>query len=235
MNEARFLILDTIRRQLARDPDLPAARLEESPEAAYARIPRDYQRTALLDREATLELFYDRLRDYDSELIFTDEAGIPDAVLQAMQHANESTLLVPAGVSNAWLPGGGSQTAMAEEPANGGHGGLRIVRDHTLSTPELNEPRTVLTGCTVAIAMSGTILLEHGDEQGRRAATLLPDHHLCVIRRDQVVETIAEALPRLTRRSAPITTIAGPSATSDIEMTRIRGVHGPRSLTAIIL
>jgi L-lactate dehydrogenase complex protein LldG len=110
-----------------------------------------------------------------------------------------------------------------------------ILRDEALTTPALDQPRVVLTGCTVAIAMSGTIILEHGEEQGRRAATLLPDHHICVLWRDQVVETIAEALQRVTKRTVPITTIAGPSATSDIEMTRIRGVHGPRRLTAIIL
>lgn len=219
MNEARFTILDTVRRQLARDPDLPAERLTESAEAAYARIPRTYQRAGELDHEAMLELFFDRLRDYDSEIVFTDEAGIPQAVATAMQQAGETLLLVPTGIPQAWLPQDGPQ----------------ILRDEHLATPELNTPRTVLTGCTVAIAMSGTIILEHGEEQGRRAATLLPDHHLCVIRKGQIVETIAEALPRITKRSAPITTIAGPSATSDIEMTRIRGVHGPRRLTAIIL
>ncbi len=220
MTDARTVILDTIRHQLARDPELPASRLTESPETAYARIPRTYQRTAQLSREDTLDLFYDRLRDYDSELIFTDEAGIPSAVAQAMQHANETLLLVPAGIPEAWLP----------------QEGIRILRDQSLSILELDSAPTVLTGCTVAIAMSGTVILQHGAEQGRRAATLLPDHHLCVIRRDQVVETIAEALPRLdSYRTAPITTIAGPSATSDIEMIRIRGVHGPRRLTAILV
>lgn len=218
MSDARTAILDTIRRELARDPDLPAARLAEAPEAAYARIPRDYQRTAMLDHEAVLELFYDRLRDYDSELIFTDEAGIADAVASAMRDANESLLLVPTGVPEAWLPSG-----------------IETRRDDNLPLTQLEEPRTVLTGCTVCVAMSGTVMLEHGAEQGRRAATLLPDHHLCVIRKDQVVETLAEALGRLTRLTGPITTIAGPSATSDIEMTRIRGVHGPRRLTAILI
>jgi L-lactate dehydrogenase complex protein LldG len=219
MSDARTAILDTIRRELARDPDLPASRLEESPEIAYTRIPREYQRTAALDHEAVLELFYDRLRDYDSELIFTDEDGIADAVLHAMQEANEHLLLVPAGIAEAWLP-----------PT-----GIEVRRDNNLPLIPLEEPRTVLTSCTVCVAMSGTVMLQHGAGQGRRAATLLPDHHLCVIRKDQVVETLAEALERLTRRTAPITTIAGPSATSDIEMTRIRGVHGPRRLTAIIL
>ena len=219
MSDARTAILDMVRKELARDPDLPASRLQEPPETAYARIPRDYQRSAALEHEAVLELFYDRLRDYDSELIFTDEAGIAGAVLQAMQEAHESLLLVPAGVPDAWLPSTGIETR----------------RDNDLNLTPLEEPRTVLTSCTVCVAMSGTVMLEHGPEQGRRAATLLPDHHLCVIRKEQVVETLAEALERLTHRIAPITTIAGPSATSDIEMTRIRGVHGPRRLTAIVV
>lgn len=218
MSEARFTVLDTIRRQLAADPDVEML-IDESPEAAYARIPRTYQRAAKLSHEETLELFYDRLRDYDSELMFTGEAGIADAVAQAMREANERLLLVPAGVPQHWLP-------LSD---------VEVRRDFDLPLQPLEEPRVVLTNCTVAIAMSGTIILEHGEQQGRRAATLLPDHHICMIRRDQVVETLSEALQRVTHRHAPITTIAGPSATSDIEMTRIRGVHGPRRLTAIIL
>ena len=219
MSEARSIVLDSIRRQLARDPDLSSSVLDESADAAYARIACGYQRVGTLGHEAVLELFYDRLRDYDSELIFTDEAGIPGAVLQAMRDADESLLLVPEGVPDAWLP----------------LDGVELRRDTNLPLAPLEEPRTVLTGCTVCVAMSGTVMLEHGPGQGRRAATLLPDHHLCVIRKEQVVETLAEGLARLTHRTAPVTTIAGPSATSDIEMTRIRGVHGPRRLTAIIL
>ncbi|MGI4854450.1 MAG: LutC/YkgG family protein [Janthinobacterium lividum] len=220
MSDARSAILGTIQRELRRDPDLSAAELDESPDAAYARIPRTYDRAGALPHEEMLELFFDRLRDYDAEILFTDDAGIATAVTQAMVEADETLLLVPDGVAEAWLP----------------REGIRILRDHSLSIAELDEARCALTGCTVAIAMSGTVLLQHGAEQGRRAATLLPDHHICVIRRDQVVETIAEALPRLTEyRTAPITTIAGPSATSDIEMTRIRGVHGPRRFTAIMV
>lgn len=220
MSDARSAILNTIRSQLARDPDLTAVELEELPEEAYARIPRTYTRQGSLSDHDRLELFLDRLRDYDAELLLTEEEGIANAVTQALQKAGETLLLVPAGVSDAWLP----------------RGGVEILRDHSLDIAALNGPRVVLTGCTVAIAMSGTVLLQHGAEQGRRAATLLPDHHICIIRKDQIVETIAEALPRLTEyRTAPITTIAGPSATSDIEMTRIRGVHGPRRMTAILV
>lgn len=220
MSGAREAILDTIRSQLVRDPDISATQRDESPETAYARIPRTYTRQGTHSDHDRQELFLDRLRDYDAELLFTDESGIHNAVSQALQEAGETLLLVPAGVPESWLP----------------QQGVEVLRDHSLDLVALNSPRVVLTGCTVAIAMSGTVLLQHGAEQGRRAATLLPDHHICVIRRDQVVETIAEALPHLTEyRTAPITTIAGPSATSDIEMTRIRGVHGPRRMTAIIV
>lgn len=220
MSSAREAILGTIRSQLARDPNLSAVQLQELPDAAYASIPRNYTRQGTLPDHERLDLFLDRLRDYDAELLFADEAGIHNAVSQALQEAGETLLLVPAGVPDAWLP----------------QQGVEILRDHSLDLVALNSPRVVLTGCTVAIAMSGTVLLQHGAEQGRRATTLLPDHHICVIRRDQVEETIAEALPRLTGyHTAPITTIAGPSATSDIEMTRIRGVHGPRRMTAIIV
>ncbi len=175
MTDARTAILDTIRQELARDPELPASRLTESPETAYERIPRNYIRHGALNDHDRMDLFLDRLRDYDAEIIHTDEAGIPHAILKAMQQAHETLLLVPADVPEAWLP----------------QEGIRLLRDHSLSIPELDSAPTVLTGCTVAIAMSGTVILQHGAEQGRRAATLLPDHHLCVIRRDQVVETIA--------------------------------------------
>jgi L-lactate dehydrogenase complex protein LldG len=93
-----------------------------------------------------------------------------------------------------------------------------------------------ITGCTVAIAPTGTIVLCHGDREGRRALTLIPDDHLCVVFMEQVVETVAEGLrqPEVAR-SALITTISGPSATADIEMTRIKGVHGPRTLDVVLV
>jgi L-lactate dehydrogenase complex protein LldG len=103
------------------------------------------------------------------------------------------------------------------------------------SIDELNPMQAVVTTCEAAIASTGTILLVHGGAQGRRAITLLPDHHICVLRRDQVFELVPETWESIAAQSAkPITTISGPSATSDIEMTRIRGVHGPRRLTVIL-
>ena len=94
----------------------------------------------------------------------------------------------------------------------------------------------MLAGCTVAIALTGTIVLRHGATEGRRALTLIPDYHLCVIQEDQVVETVAEGLDRAsTESSVLLTTISGPSSTADIEMTRIKGVHGPRTLDVILV
>jgi L-lactate dehydrogenase complex protein LldG len=107
--------------------------------------------------------------------------------------------------------------------------------DNALSISAIDDAEVVLTSCEVAVAATGTIFLVHEGAQGRRASTLLPDHHICVIREDQVYETVAEAFAVLNPDvKRPMTTISGPSATSDIEMTRIRGVHGPRRLTVIL-
>jgi len=164
--------------------------------ASHASIPRLYNRTGILDAHARLDLFIDRLLDYDTEIIQVQtEAELPAAI----------------GL------------------------GISIQLDRGLVTAEIDREEAVLTTCEIAIASTGTIILVHHGMQGRRALTLLPDHHLCLVRRNQVVESVPEALEAIAAQSgAPITTISGPSATSDIEMTRIRGVHGPRRLTVIL-
>jgi L-lactate dehydrogenase complex protein LldG len=93
---------------------------------------------------------------------------------------------------------------------------------------------TVLTGCALAIAETGTIVLDGGPESGRRALTLVPDHHVCVVRADQVVATVPDAIAAL-RADAPLTLVSGPSATSDIELNRVEGVHGPRRLDVVVV
>lgn len=188
-------------------------------EASHASIPRQYSRSTGLDRPSCLRLFIDRLLDYDSEVIeLTHEADLPRAIKQTLQDAGEDRLLIPAGYLQSLVPEG-----------------VDVSVDHNLTTPELDRAQAVLTTCEAAVASTGTIFLIHGGTQGRRALTLLPDHHLCIVRRDQVYGSIPEALEAMASQSVrPITSISGPSATSDIEMVRIRGVHGPRRLTILL-
>jgi len=189
------------------------------PAQSYARIARDYRSSEGLAPEACIEYFLDRLMDYDTEILHAaDEGEIAGAVTQAMQQAGERSLLVAKELPGAWISAG-----------------IDVCRDDGLSTAQIEGVDAVLTTCEIAVASTGTIFLVHDGAQGRRVLTLLPDHHLCVVRRSQVVGTVPEAIralgPRLGRA---VTTISGPSATSDIEMTRIRGVHGPRRLTVIL-
>jgi L-lactate dehydrogenase complex protein LldG len=161
----------------------------------------------------------DRLIDYDTKVIeLTDETELPAAVQQALQDAGEDRLLVPSGPL---------QTLVPED--------VNVYVDYGLTTPELDRAQAVLTTCEAAVASTGTIFLVHGGTQGRRTLTLLPDHHICIVHRDQVYGSVPEALAAIESQSArPITSISGPSATSDIEMVRIRGVHGPRRLTVLL-
>ncbi len=213
---AREDILARIRAAL---PSVPAENAADNIAASYATIPHLYNRAAHLDPHARLELLLDRLLDYDTEILqITTDSEIPSAIAQALAHSNESVAVIDPGFPSAWLPSGPTFAA-----------------DHALTILELEAVRTVVTTCEVAVASTGTIILVHGPSQGRRAITLLPDHHICLVRRDQIVEVIPEAIRAIdTQSRRPITTISGPSATSDIEMTRIRGVHGPRRLTVIL-
>jgi L-lactate dehydrogenase complex protein LldG len=188
-------------------------------EASRASIAREYSRLSGLDRPACLQLFIERLFDYDTEVLeLTHEAELPRAIQQTLLASGEDRLLVPAGLLETLVPEG-----------------AEVSVDRGLTTPELDRAQAVLTTCEAAAASTGTIFLVHGGTQGRRALTLLPDHHLCIVRRDQVYGSIPEALEAMASQSArPITSISGPSATSDIEMVRIRGVHGPRRLAVLL-
>jgi L-lactate dehydrogenase complex protein LldG len=131
-------------------------------------------------------------------------------------------LVVPAG--------------LAEQLGESLPAGFEFVVDDALSSSELDRFEGVMTASTVAIAETGTIVLQNVPGQGRRAPTLIPDYHLCVVKGKDVVETVPEAMDRLAPTAALATTfISGPSATADIEMTRIKGVHGPRFLDVVVI
>jgi L-lactate dehydrogenase complex protein LldG len=178
-----------------------------------APAPRDYRR-ALDPGTDVVELFIERAADYRATLGSTDAAGLPAAIAAA---AAGRRLAVPGGVPPHWTAG---LATVADEPP--------------LTTRALDQTEGVLTGAAVAIALTGTVVLDAGPDQGRRALTLLPDFHLCVVRVDQVVGTVTEALDRLDP-NRPLTWISGPSATSDIELNRIEGVHGPRNLHILVV
>jgi len=175
--------------------------------------PRDYHR-ALDPGTDVVELFAQRAADYRATIHRTDAAGLPAAIAAA---TDRRRLAVPAGIPPAWIAG---LDTVADDPP--------------LDTRALDQIEGVLTGAAVAIALTGTVVLDAGPDQGRRALTLLPDLHLCVVRTDQIVGTVAEALARLDP-GRPLTWISGPSATSDIELNRVEGVHGPRNLHILIV
>jgi len=182
----------------------------------YKNIPRQYRRAGALNREQRLQLFEERLRDYEATVYRCAADGIAETVAKALAVRGKTRMVVPANVPRSWLP----------------HGSPFVPGDE-LTYEQLDASAGVLTGCVAAIAVTGTIVLSHSRGQGGRAVTLIPDYHLCVVLSDQVVETVPEAIGSLDT-AAPLTTISGPSATSDIEMTRVKGVHGPRVLDVIL-
>ena len=208
---ARSLILGRIRDAVG-DRTEPAA-------AEHARIERAYKQRPSLPRDACLELFIDRLKHYQVAVHLCSGREIAATVAGMLAARGKSRLIVPADIDPGWLPAAAS-----------------FVRDDGLGYRDLDVSEGVLTGCSLGIATTGTIVLRHGPGEGRRALTLIPDYHLCVVLSDQVVETVPEAFRSLAASpSGLVTTISGPSATADIEMTRIRGVHGPRTLDVIVV
>jgi len=213
---ARDEIISRIQRSFA-----PAARSSADDHAA---IPRDYVQSGTLDQKARLDLFEERVRDYGTEVYRCVTAQLPDAIAAAMNAAGVKSLVIADDIGPNWLP---SQQK--------GSTAFSFIRDEGLSYEALDRSEGILTTCAVAIALTGTIILRHG-RSGRRAITLIPDYHLCLVRASQLVETVPEAIRELELPSrSPITTISGPSATADIEMTRIKGVHGPRRLAVILV
>ena len=186
--------------------------------AAWAAIPRSYVREERLGLEGRLELLEDRLRDYDAHVVRVGPGEVASAVGGMLAERGRTRMLVPAGVTPEWLPEG------------------MAVDEGELSYGAIDRFEGVLTESTVAIAETGTIVLQTVAGQGRRAVSLIPDYHLCLVRASAVVTTVPQAMEVLARRPAfAATFISGPSATADIEMTRIKGVHGPRFLDVLLV
>jgi L-lactate dehydrogenase complex protein LldG len=193
----------------ARDEILTRVKSAIADAAETAAIPRDY-RTATDDDLAT---FLDRLAHYEATTHVVDEPELEGSVRAILAGRR---VIAPAGLPEGWLTG---VDALTDEPP--------------LGHDALDAADGVLTTCALAIAQTGTIVLDGGPGMGRRALTLLPDYHLCVVRAEQLVSSVPEAVQQL-EPTRPLTFISGPSATVDIEMTRVRGVHGPRRLEVII-
>ena len=208
----------------SRDTVLTRIRAALADDGPATPIPRDYIRRSANEpgSEHVIELLVDRLVDYKAlvdRVSVADLPGAVDAALRGLGSVVVAPDLDPAIVAACAL-GGRSVTADSAPQA--------------LTPPELDAIDAVATTARVVIAMSGTIILDGGPGQGRRAITLVPDLHVVILTAEQIVETVAEAIAVLTP-TAPLTMIAGPSATSDIELERVEGVHGPRTLHVIIV
>ena len=195
--------------------------------------------------EAELELLVERLVDYKAKVRRTDAAGLPATVAAALAERGVRRLLVPAGLPTGWLAG--VATDGVRQSGGAGSGGpplavgsgtaystAFVIDEPPLAARALDTTDGVITGCAVAVVATGTIVLDAGPGQGRRALTLVPDYHLCVVWADQVVTGVPAAVARLDP-TRPQTWISGPSATSDIEFNRVEGVHGPRTLEVIVV
>lgn len=187
-----------------------------------ARGPAPVIAQASRGRTETLELFAENVADYRARVLRVAPDAVATTVDEVLTETAARRLVVPPGIPAEWLP----------------RTGRAVIGDEGLSAHELDDIPAVLTGAAVAIATTGTIILDHGPDQGRRALSLVPDVHVCVVRSSQVVHDVPDAVRRLQtegRATRPLTWISGPSATSDIELDRVEGVHGPRTLIVLLL
>ena len=184
-------------------------------------VPRDYTQEVKDEVETRLDLFTERLEDYGADVYQITADEIATKANEICKEREIKSLVVPTDLPQDWLP----RTREVE-----------IRPDEGLENERLEATGGVMTGCTLAVAQTGTIILDGGPKQGRRVITLLPDFYICVVQAEQVVGIVPEAIKRLkSSAKKPLTLISGPSATSDIELSRVEGVHGPRSLAVLIV
>ena len=211
MSDQKELVLKRVRAALA----------GSHPPAAP---PPTFLRAATISHEEIVALFIEHAADYRADVRRVESDSAALAITARLRERGVRRLVVPVDFPAEWMPEGVEILSDANGP---------------LSHAELDGSDGVLTGCALAIAQTGSLVLDGGVGQGRRALTLLPDYHLCVVRVDQVVGLMPEAVERLAPaardRRQPITLISGPSATSDIELNRVEGVHGPRVLDILVV
>jgi L-lactate dehydrogenase complex protein LldG len=210
---SRDQVLGRIKAATARVSS-PTSRLVQ----CYAAIPRDYVRAGELSADSKIALLCERLGDYGADVQVCSRSGLAGVIIERLSSSGRRVFLVPPDLPREWMA-----------PA------FEWKIDHGLGYEEIESADGVVTSATCAIADSGTIVLHHSTREGRRVLTLLPDWQLCIVCASQVVETLPEYFKRVEGTPALVTWISGPSATADIEMTRIKGVHGPRYLNVIIV
>ena len=194
MSTAREEILARVRAALGPSPQAPV-------------VPRDYRAAGTLPRDGVVELFCERVAEYQATVTRVAPGELDAAIARALD-----------GAANV-------ASTLGDDPTAG------------LTVAQLDALDAVVTGAALAIADTGTIVLDSGPESGPRALTLVPDHHVCVVRAHTIVPSVPDAVAALAdaaREGRPITLVSGPSATSDIELDRVEGVHGPRRLDVIV-
>jgi len=209
---ARDEILSRIRKSVV-------ATDEAQQKREWTTIQRSFRTEGTLNSAERIALFSDRLHDYGAGLHESSPEQLRTVISRVLAGREKKSIIVPHDWPENWMPIG-----------------VEAIRDNGLSYDALDQSEGIMTACTVAIALTGTIVLRAGTLEGRRALTLIPDYHLCVVEADQIVELVPEAIEKLrTVGTAPLTLISGPSATADIEMMRVQGVHGPRTLDVVIV
>jgi len=225
--DSRAQVLGRIRAAMRNS----AASAEQAGEA-HAELHRGYVRQGAMTAKARQERFVERLREYDAEVVECGPEEVAATIAAQVRASGRQRFVAPEGLPVEWF---------AE--------GFDWKIDHGLAASEVEQCEGVVTACFCGVAESGTIVLHHSATEGRRVITLLPDWHLCVVRASQIVETLPEYFARCAKRDQRtenrdqgaerlpelVTWISGPSATADIEMTRIKGVHGPRFLNVILV
>lgn len=185
----------------------------------HAQVPTfQAQRSTTTYQPVNIHAFIEAVEDYKAIVHNVEQEQLSDTLKNILKGKR---VVVPADLPHSWR---------STE--------VDWIEDSALTHSELDQCQATVTACALGIQETGTIVLDAGFAQGRRAITLIPDHHVCIIRADQIVATVAEAVEKLknvAQQGNPLTWISGPSATSDIELVRVEGVHGPRTLEVIVV